>query len=56
MNCWYCEEQLIWKDDKAVSPHQFERERREFMTTFSCPNCDAYVKVFKPFEETSVEV
>jgi len=48
MNCWVCNEELIWGSD-----HDIEHESEYFhtVTNLSCPNCNAFVEVYQPKEE-----
>lgn len=45
MNCWYCNKDLIWGGD-----HDIEEESEDFsmVTNLTCPNCDAFVEIYKP--------
>lgn len=52
MNCWHCEEKLIWGGD-----HDYEEEdgREGIVSNLSCPNCEAFVLVYLPLEERQME-
>ncbi len=43
MNCWCCNNELIWGAD-----HDIEEENEFFciVTNLSCPNCKAFVEVY----------
>lgn len=45
MNCWHCNEQLIWGGD-----HDIEEENEDYMmeTNLSCPKCNSFVMVYLP--------
>ena len=45
MNCWHCGTELIWGGD-----HDLEDMTDEYdvVTNLSCPNCGAYVEVYRP--------
>ena len=45
MNCWHCGTELIWGGD-----HDLEDTTDEYdmVTNLSCPNCGAYVEVYRP--------
>ena len=45
MNCWHCNEQLIWGAD-----HDIEEENEDYMmeTNLSCPKCNSFVMVYLP--------
>ena len=45
MNCWHCNTELIWGGD-----HDLEDMTDEYdmVTNLSCPNCGAYVEVYRP--------
>ena len=47
MNCWHCNEKLIWGAD-----HDIEDESTEFsvVSNFSCPKCGSHVDVYLPKE------
>tara|TARA_R110000744_G_scaffold23549_5_gene59655 strand:+ start:9595 stop:9768 length:174 start_codon:yes stop_codon:yes gene_type:complete len=52
MNCWHCEEELIWGGDEDI-----EEENEEFsmVTNLSCPNCNSFVEVYYPKEQQKEE-
>ncbi len=45
MNCWHCNEQLIWGAD-----HDIEEENEDYImeTNLSCPKCNSFVMVYLP--------
>ena len=45
MNCWHCNEQLIWGGD-----HDIEEENEDYImeTNLSCPKCNSFVMVYLP--------
>ena len=45
MNCYHCGTELIWGGD-----HDLEDMTDEYdmVTNLSCPNCGAYVEVYRP--------
>ena len=47
MNCWHCNTELIWGGD-----HDLEDMTDEYdmVTNLSCPNCGAYVEVYRPVQ------
>ena len=50
MNCWHCNNQLIWGGD-----HDISEEEEEFcmVTNLSCPECNSEVHVYLPKEKES---
>jgi hypothetical protein len=51
MNCWHCGTKLIWGGD-----HDEEDESEfDMVTNLSCPNCDAFVLVYRPRENEDEE-
>ena len=52
MNCWHCDTELIWGGD-----HDLEDMTDEYdvVTNLSCPNCGAYVEVYRPNQEIKKE-
>ena len=46
MNCWHCEEKLIWGGD-----HDAVEEGFAVITNLHCPACNALVFVYLPVEE-----
>ena len=48
MNCWHCNEELIWGGD-----HDIEEENEEYciVTKISCPKCKSFVEVYYPKEQ-----
>ena len=47
MNCWHCNEKLIWGGDPDI-----EDESTEFsvVSNLSCPKCGSHVDVYLPKE------
>ena len=43
MNCWHCGTELIWGGDHDLD----DVEEYDMITTLSCPNCSAYVEVYR---------
>ena len=52
MDCWHCGTELIWGGD-----HDLEDMTDEYdvVTNLSCPNCGAYVEVYRPNQEMRKE-
>jgi len=48
MNCWHCNEELIWGGD-----HDIEEENEEYCiaTNLSCPKCKSFVEGYYPKEQ-----
>jgi formate dehydrogenase maturation protein FdhE len=47
MNCWHCNEELIWGgDDDYEMSDEFD-----LATNRSCPRCHAYVIVYLKFDD-----
>ena len=44
MNCWHCGTELIWGGDHDIE----DSEDYDMVTNLSCPNCGAYVEVYRP--------
>lgn len=49
MNCYHCETELIWGSDNTFEDAGIDGEG--ILTVLSCPECEAYVEVFKEYEE-----
>ena len=47
MNCWHCGTELIWGGDHDLE----EGDAYDMVTNLSCPNCQAYVEVYRPNQE-----
>ena len=45
MNCWHCGHELIWGGDHDIESEP--AEEYDMVTNLSCPNCDAYVEVYR---------
>ena len=45
MNCWHCNEKLIWGGDHDIGD---ENELYDVVTNLSCSSCEAYVEVYLP--------
>ena len=48
MNCWHCNTELIWGGDHDLE----EIEEYDMVSNLSCPNCDAYVEVYRSNSKT----
>ena len=47
MNCWHCEETLIWGGD-----HDYEMsDDFDIETNLSCPRCQSHVLVYLKFDD-----
>ena len=46
MNCWHCQEELIWGGDHDTE----DNEEYDMVSNLSCPNCHCYVEVYHPSE------
>ena len=51
MNCWHCGTELIWGGDHDLD----DVEEYDMVTNLSCPNCGAYVEVYRPNQEIKKE-
>ena len=52
MNCWNCNDELIWGGDDDLE----EDEEHQCMTNLSCPSCKAFVVVYyNPYDEEHIE-
>jgi len=53
MNCWHCNEELIWGGD-----HDIEEENEDYVmvTNLSCPKCHSHVDVYYPSEQLQKEL
>ena len=48
MNCWHCGHDLTWGGDHDIESETDEpAEEYDMVTNLSCPNCDAYVEVYR---------
>ena len=47
MNCWHCGTELIWGGDHDLD----DVEEYDMVTNLSCPNCGAYVEVYRPIQK-----
>ena len=45
MNCWHCQTKLIWGGDHSYE--DFDMEGEGIVSNFTCPNCSAYVELYK---------
>ena len=45
MNCWHCGSELIWGGDSDLED---TTDEYDVVTNLSCPNCGAYVEVYRP--------
>ena len=49
MNCWHCGTELIWGGDHDLDEHDYRGVGAyDMVTNLSCPNCQAYVEVYRP--------
>ena len=46
MNCWSCDNELIWGGDHDTEWEDNEDEQHMIMTNLSCPKCTAEVIVY----------
>jgi len=53
MNCWHCNNELIWGGD-----HDLEEENEDYsmVTNLSYPKCHSFVEVYYPSEETLKDI
>ena len=52
MNCWHCNNELIWGGDHDIDEDQtYLFGEYSIVTNLTCPNCDTYVLVYYPREE-----
>ena len=52
MNCWHCNDELIWGGDHDIDEDQtFLFGEYSIGTNLTCPNCDTYVLVYYPRED-----
>jgi len=55
MNCWSCNEKLIWGGDH--SGEDYDTEDYNIVTNLSCPECDAMVIVYhQPVEKEQTSI
>ena len=54
MNCWHCGTELIWGGDADMEKD--DSEDYDMETNLSCPNCGAFVLVYRKREEESLEI
>ena len=47
MNCWHCNNELIWGGDHDTE----ENEDYDIVSNLSCPNCHTAVDVWHPSEK-----
>ena len=48
MNCWHCGTELIWGGDHDLDEHDYRGVGAyDMITNLSCPNCQAYVEVYR---------
>ena len=49
MNCWHCGTELTWGGDHDLDEHDYRGVGAyDMVTNLSCPNCQAYVEVYRP--------
>ena len=54
MNCWHCNTELIWGGDHDLEENDGKYigiGAYDMVTNLSCPNCGAYVEVYRPNQE-----
>ena len=44
MNCWHCQNELIWGGDHDTE----DNEDYDMVSNLSCPNCHCFVEVYYP--------
>jgi len=44
MNCWHCQNELIWGGDDDTE----DNEDYDMVSNFSCPSCHCHVEVYHP--------
>ena len=49
MNCYHCENELIWGGDEDME----DDVEWLMVTNLSCPNCSSHVDVYLPKEENN---
>tara|TARA_B100001778_G_scaffold78978_1_gene63776 strand:+ start:640 stop:927 length:288 start_codon:yes stop_codon:yes gene_type:complete len=42
MNCWHCNDELIWGGDHDIE----DSEDYDIVSNLSCPTCNSYVEVY----------
>jgi RNase P subunit RPR2 len=52
MKCWHCNTELIWGGDHDIEE---ENDTYSIVTNLSCPNCNSFVEVYYPNEQTKKE-
>ena len=52
MNCWHCNEKLIWGGDHSYEDCDMEGEG--IVSNLSCPTCDSFVLVHLPLDDKEV--
>ena len=46
MNCWHCQNELIWGGDHDTE----DNEDYDMVSNLSCPKCHCHVEVYHPSE------
>jgi len=46
MNCWVCNEELVWGGDHDLEEDETHFGGHTMITNLSCQNCNAYVEVY----------
>ena len=49
MKCWFCHTELIWVGDQDVDD-DLNEEEFDMETNLTCPNCEAFVLVYRKKE------
>ena len=44
MNCWHCNEELIWGGDEDTE----DNDDYDMVSNLSCPGCHCHVEVYHP--------
>ena len=46
MNCWVCNNELIWGGDHDLEEDETHFDGHKIVTNLSCPSCDAWHEVY----------
>ena len=49
MNCWHCNEELIWGGDHDLD--EFEDMEYDILANLHCPKCESYVEVYHKIQK-----
>ena len=47
MNCWHCQNELIWGGDHDTE----DNEEYDMVSNLSCPECHCFVEVYHPSQK-----